>query len=749
VIAKRVLRDSAGRSNFSRLAQYVLTAQGLSDPATWIRAADYVLDTAHGGAKVGTVRITNCTSEDPAMAVAEIKATQARNTRSKTDKTYHLVISFPPGERPEPQQLRYIEDELCAAIGLAAHQRLSAVHTDTDHLHVHVAINKVHPKSFSNIEPYFDYKRLMQTCTRLEVELGLERTHERTHETTLTSSQELHHVITPPDDRQPLDPRAAAALRKSYLEEIGREPEAESLHGVRTLSSVGVVQLDGGGEVLLSGDASHHVERPGTQCHDGVRRGGDGPRGEGARRREPLKESLPGRPGQMEAHSARESLLGYIKDRAREGALGAQSWSELHRTLATFGLRAQLRGAGLVIGSAPGLFVKASEVDRLLSLAALAARIGVFEPASLEIQQIRPQERYQGRPPESGSTRGLFAAFSQAREAALLARSTARDRLREAHRRYAADLSDWYTAERERLRADARLRGRVKFDALRDLSRRKRSDGLARRQLEKTQVAEVRAAAPLPTWAAFLQTRAEAGDTEALQALRRRARSSERTRTHSIHAEHAASVPGPMLDEIQPRARKNGDLVYSMADGGVVIDAAQHLRVETVSNEAVALAVKLSAARFPGQRLLVEGSKDFGLRLARAARQQGTAVTFADQALESERCPSKIPNADRVIVQRSVTQAFVDEQNHLRSRDSSLDFFQAWSPSNRGTVIYAGLHRLTEGSPVLLLKRNETMLVLQVSEDQANDAARWAVGTMLEVQEDGNLRLPRQRGRSR
>ena len=70
---------------------------------------------------------------------------KALNVRAKGDKTYHLVVSFPPGEHPTADQLRDIEDELCAAIGLADHQRISAVHTDTDHLHIHVAISKIHP----------------------------------------------------------------------------------------------------------------------------------------------------------------------------------------------------------------------------------------------------------------------------------------------------------------------------------------------------------------------------------------------------------------------------------------------------------------------------------------------------------------------------------------------------------------------------------------------------------------------------
>ena len=68
---------------------------------------------------------------------------QNLNTRARGDKTYHLVVSFPPGERPSPDQLHVIEGELIGAIGLGEHQRMSAVHTDTEHLRIHIALNKV------------------------------------------------------------------------------------------------------------------------------------------------------------------------------------------------------------------------------------------------------------------------------------------------------------------------------------------------------------------------------------------------------------------------------------------------------------------------------------------------------------------------------------------------------------------------------------------------------------------------------
>lgn len=88
------------------------------------------------------------------MALKEILATQGMNRRAKGDCTYRLVISFPPGERPSPEVLAGIEPTLSARIGLGVHQRLSVVHLDTGHIHLYVAINKIHPQSFRCIEAY-------------------------------------------------------------------------------------------------------------------------------------------------------------------------------------------------------------------------------------------------------------------------------------------------------------------------------------------------------------------------------------------------------------------------------------------------------------------------------------------------------------------------------------------------------------------------------------------------------------------
>jgi hypothetical protein len=193
MIAKRILRGKAGK--FGRLGEYIARerdtapkAQGAlalleavpaakaDEQAVWQRTADYILDAVGGGERVASVHITNCHATEIDMAIAEIEATQALNVRARGDKTYHLVVSFPPGERPSPEQLIDIEDELCGAIGLQKHQRISAVHTDTAHLHIHVAINQVHPQTHACIEPWQDRPKLMRTCARLEIKHGLQRT---------------------------------------------------------------------------------------------------------------------------------------------------------------------------------------------------------------------------------------------------------------------------------------------------------------------------------------------------------------------------------------------------------------------------------------------------------------------------------------------------------------------------------------------------------------------------------------------
>lgn len=149
MIVKEIRPKKNKKSDFKRLVQYMLDPQNKLE-------------------RVGQVRIQHCHSMSTDWAVQEVLATQRTNTRARGDKTYHMMISFPPGEQPDAWVLQDIEQGICERLGFAEHQRISVVHHDTDHMHLHVAINKIHPKSFRMHEPFQSHRTMAAVARELE-----------------------------------------------------------------------------------------------------------------------------------------------------------------------------------------------------------------------------------------------------------------------------------------------------------------------------------------------------------------------------------------------------------------------------------------------------------------------------------------------------------------------------------------------------------------------------------------------------
>ena len=133
----------------------------------------YLTDDQNKTERVRQIPVANCYTEDIPAALLEIQNTQQMNTRAKSDKTCHLVLSFPEGERLPHADLNNIEERFCDVLGLADHQRISVVHDDTNNLHIHIAINKIHPRKYTIHNPFFDYKKVAQLCEQIEHEYGL------------------------------------------------------------------------------------------------------------------------------------------------------------------------------------------------------------------------------------------------------------------------------------------------------------------------------------------------------------------------------------------------------------------------------------------------------------------------------------------------------------------------------------------------------------------------------------------------
>ena len=173
MIAKRIDMRDAAKSRATRLAKYVT-------------------DELERAGRVADVFTVNCISDDALLAAKEIEICQARNTRTKDDKTYHLLLSFPDGERPDKEQMRTMADAAAKALGYGEHQRIAVVHDDTDNLHMHLIINKIHPEWHTIHTPRRDFKILAELCAKLECDNSLAKTnHEPKKSVTETKARDM------------------------------------------------------------------------------------------------------------------------------------------------------------------------------------------------------------------------------------------------------------------------------------------------------------------------------------------------------------------------------------------------------------------------------------------------------------------------------------------------------------------------------------------------------------------------------
>jgi hypothetical protein len=232
MIAKHIRMRSMRKSSFHELVRYITHAKNKHE-------------------RILSVAVTNCRQTSPADAALEILAIQHQNTRAESDKTYHLLISFQANEVPSPPLIQHIESELCEALGFREHQRISALHTDTDNLHIHIAINKVHPRHRTIHNPYCDYKTLGGICDQLEKQYGL--------------AHDNHHAMARGAHSPALDMENAGGIesllgwiRRQCVDQMRAASSWSQLHEV--LQQNGLAILEKGNGLVISDQAGRGVK---------------------------------------------------------------------------------------------------------------------------------------------------------------------------------------------------------------------------------------------------------------------------------------------------------------------------------------------------------------------------------------------------------------------------------------------------------------------------------------------------------
>ena len=113
--------------------------------------------------------------------LAQLFDEQARHCRSRGrfrgNAVYHVAINWMEGEHPTRRQAERASRHVMHSLGFGQCQALWAIHRDTDHDHVHLVINRVHPEKLTAVSVPWRHYLLLDRCMReLELEMGFART---------------------------------------------------------------------------------------------------------------------------------------------------------------------------------------------------------------------------------------------------------------------------------------------------------------------------------------------------------------------------------------------------------------------------------------------------------------------------------------------------------------------------------------------------------------------------------------------
>ena len=111
----------------------------------------------------------NFISTDLKSQTAEMVALSQEVVKSK-DPIDHWVLSWKSNERPTPEQAREAAAIFIKQCGLEGHQYITGLHDDTENMHLHIAVNRVHPDTCKvvKINKGFDKEAAQQSIAIIE-----------------------------------------------------------------------------------------------------------------------------------------------------------------------------------------------------------------------------------------------------------------------------------------------------------------------------------------------------------------------------------------------------------------------------------------------------------------------------------------------------------------------------------------------------------------------------------------------------
>jgi hypothetical protein len=604
VITKKVPMRSIGKSDYGALVEYLTDRQDKYE-------------------RLGYVSVTNCQSEEWQVAITEVLNTQAKNTRAITDKTYHLIVSFRTDEQPDEATLKAIETHICDGLGFGEHQRVCVVHHDTDNLHFHIAINKIHPTRYTIHDPYNDHWALGILCKKLEQKYNLEADN---HQAAKTGSENRAADM----ERQAGVQSLLGWIKRECADQLKNAQSWAELHYV--MGRYGLTLRERGNGLVITNGAGLGVKASSVA-------------------RELSKSRLEQRLGAYETADEVTAILQAVQMRLAQSIRKGRNQSDsdapvadrldaavqaaqAHLTLlAAAGKDPFADRLAAVVQAAQGRLAQSPTVGKVGSLPPPRRRNVFHNLSQLEVVKIQPSRQYEAQPMRSRvDTSKLYGRYKTEQQ-----NSSTRLKTEKAKT----------TKRKDRLIESAKKKARLKRSAIKTIKGARTSKkilyGVVSRTLKdeiqkinKQYLAErlaINDKYQRRAWADWLRAKATEGDQEALSALR------AREAARGLGGDTVTGGAGRKVWQGLARqdcVTKQGTVIYRVGSTAVRDDGKKLKISRGFDREGLQDALRLAMERY-GNCIAVNGTEIFRENIVQAAAEAKLPLTFADAALELQR----------------------------------------------------------------------------------------------------------------
>lgn len=255
-------------------------------------------------------------------------------------------------------------------------------------------------------------------------------------------------------------------------------------------------------------------------------------------------------------------------------------------------------------------------------------------------------------------------------------------------------------------------------------------DGKTQRNLAWAQKEREKILATLPTWPDFLREAALLGNAAALRTLRRNARRFQKALTAVASQDASPNAKATITTELKPETQANGHIAYRLRDGGKVLDDGKTITINTSSHGALSLSLVVTAARAPGQGIVIT-QPDQQTDTIKAAARDKLNVYFKDQAAEQER--QRLLLVFEREEARLAAAVFVARRNAERANKPEIPEHRLWRDTDIGEAICERVEDLGEDSYAAVLRRNDEILVKPLIAAEVSTFSGHAPGDVIQL----------------